>query len=133
MSDLDGTFYGNGTVIKVEGLSRLNRQLTKAGVDAEDMKATMQSIGQAVINVAHAPVRTGRLASTLRASKAKNKATVKAGGARAPYAGVSEYGWAARGINGSGWLNAARDSRRGDSERMIREGIADVLRKNDLD
>jgi len=132
MSDLDGTFYGSGTVVRVEGLSRLNRQFTKAGVDAQDMKNVMHAIGQAVVRVAHAPVLTGRLSSTIRASKAKNKAVVRAGGARAPYAGVSEYGWRARGITGTGWLNAARDSRKADSERMIREGIADVLRKNDL-
>ena len=132
MSDLDGTFYGSGTVIRVEGLSRLNRQLTRAGVDAQDMKDVMNAIGRAVVGVAQAPTRTGRLASTLRASKAKNKATVKAGGARAPYAGITEYGWRARGIEGTGWLNAARDSRKADSERMIRQGIADVLRSNDL-
>lgn len=128
----DGTFYGTNTVIRVEGLSKLNRQLTKAGVDAQDMKDVMHRIASAVVGVANPPVKTGQLASTLRASKAKNKAVVRAGGARAPYAGVIEYGWAARGIEGTGWLNAARDSRKAESDRMVREGIADVLRKNDL-
>jgi len=132
MSGQDGTFYGSGTVIRVEGLSKLNRQLARAGVDATDMKETLHAIAQAVLSVAHPPYLTGRLASTLRASNAKNKATVKAGGRRAPYAGVTEYGWAARGITGSGWLNAARDSRKAESERAVREGIAEILRKNDL-
>jgi len=132
MADLDQTFYGAGTVIHVQGLSRLNRLLAKAGADAQDMKDLMHAIGMAVIQVASPPVRTGRLKDTLRAGRGKTKAVVRVGGARAPYAGVQEYGWSARGITGTGWLNAARDSRRDASRQMIRDGIDDLLKKNDL-
>ena len=128
----DGTFYGDGTVIRVEGLSRVLRNLAKAGVDSTDMKDAMHRIGQAVVNSANVPVRTGRLKSTLRAGKGKTKAVVRMGGARAPYAGVIEYGWRARGISGTGAVSAARDARRSESERMIRDAIEDLLRKNNL-
>ena len=128
----DSTFYGDGTVIRVEGLSRLSRALTKAGVDASDLKDTMHAIGMAVVNSANVPVRTGRLKSTLRAGRGKTKAVVRMGGRRAPYAGVIEYGWAARGIAGTGAVSAARDARKAESQRMIREGIDRILAKNDL-
>lgn len=128
----DGTFYGDGAVIRVEGLSRVLRRLNKAGVDSTDMKDTMHRIGQAVVNSAQVPVRTGRLKSTLRAGKGKTKAVVRMGGARAPYAGVIEYGWRARGITGTGGVSAARDARRDESERMIRDAIEQLLRKNNL-
>lgn len=128
----DGTFYGDGTVIRVEGLSPVIRRLNKAGVDSTDMKDTMHRIGMAVVNDARVPVRSGRLKSTLRAGKGKTKAVIRMGGARAPYAGVIEYGWRARGISGTGAVSAARDARRADSERMIREAIQDLLRKNNL-
>ena len=128
----DGTFYGDGTILRVEGLSRLLRKLKAAGIDSSDLSATMHAIGQAVVNNAAVPVRTGRLKATLRAGRGKTKAVVRVGGARAPYAGVIEYGWSARGIAGTGAVSAARDARKADSQRMIRDAIDDLLKKNDL-
>jgi hypothetical protein len=132
MTGEDGTFRGDGTIIRVEGLSKLVRQLNKAGADSSDLKDTMHAIGQAVVNSAAVPVRTGRLKATLRAGKGKTKAVVRMGGARAPYAGVIEYGWAARGISGTGAVSAARDSRKSASQQMIRNAIDDLLARNDL-
>jgi hypothetical protein len=129
---LDGTFYGNGTVVRVEGLSKLNRSLRKAGADVTQMSDVMHAIGMAVVNATDLPVVTGRLKSTLRAGKGKTKAVVRLGGARAPYAGVIEYGWAARGITGTGAVSAARDSRKAESLRMIHAGIDRILRDSDL-
>ena len=129
---LDGTFYGDGTVVRVEGLSKLNRGLRKAGVDVQRMNDVMHAIGQAVVDSANVPVRTGRLKSTLRAGKGRTKAVVRMGGARAPYAGVIEYGWSARGISGSMAVNRARDGRKAESQRMIREGIDQILKTNNL-
>lgn len=129
---LDGTFYGDGTVVRVEGLSKLNRELRKAGVDVQRMNEVMHAIGQAVVNAANVPVKTGRLKSTLRAGKGRTKAVVRMGGARAPYAGVIEYGWAARGITGTMAVNRARDSRKAESHRMIREGVDKILKSNNL-
>lgn len=129
---LDGTFYGDGTVVRVEGLSKLNRGLRKAGVDVQRMNDVMHAIGQAVVDSASVPIRTGRLKNTLRAGKGRTKAVVRMGGARAPYAGVIEYGWRARGISGSMAVNRARDGRKAESQRMIREGIDQILKTNNL-
>ena len=129
---LDGTFYGDGTVVRVEGLSKLNRGLRKAGVDVQRMNDVMHAIGQAVVDSASVPIRTGRLKNTLRAGNGRTKAVVRMGGARAPYAGVIEYGWRARGISGSMAVNRARDGRKAESQRMIREGIDQILKTNNL-
>lgn len=129
---LDGTFYGDGTVVRVEGLSKLNRELRKSGADVQKMNEVMHAIGMAVVNAANVPVKTGRLKSTLRAGKGRTKAVVRMGGARAPYAGVIEYGWRARGITGSMAVNKARDSRKAESQRMIREGVDNILKQNNL-
>ncbi|MGK0715146.1 hypothetical protein ACR5KS_03625 [Leucobacter sp. W1153] len=129
---LDGTFYGDGTVVRVEGLSKLSRELRKSGVDVQRMNEIMHAIGQAVVSSANVPTKTGRLKSTLRAGKGRTKAVVRMGGARAPYAGVIEYGWRARGITGSMAVNRARDSRKQESQRMIRAGVDKILKNNNL-
>lgn len=128
----DKVFYGGGATVRVEGLSKLNRGLRGAGVDVQRMNEVMHAIGQAVVNSSSVPVLTGRLKSTLRAGKGRTKAVVRMGGARAPYAGVIEYGWSARGISGSMAVNQARDRRKEESKRMIREGVDNILKTNDL-
>lgn len=128
----DSTFYGDGTVVRVEGLSKLSRELRKSGVDAQRMNDVMHAIGKAVISAANVPVRTGRLKDSLRAGKGRTKAVVRMGGARVPYAGVIEYGWKARGITGSMAVNKARDGRKAQSQRMIRDGVDEILKNNNL-
>lgn len=129
---LDKAFYGDGTVVRVEGLSKLNRGLRKSGADVQRMNDLMHAIGLAVVQAANVPIKTGRLKSTLRAGKGRTKAVVRMGGARAPYAGVIEYGWQARGISSSMAVNNARDSRKAESQRMIREGVDKILKSNNL-
>ena len=118
--------------IQIKGLGRTMRKLSKAGADAEDMKTLMHSIGMLVVNAAAPPVKTGRLAATLRAGRGKTKAVVRAGGARAPYAGVVHYGWPARNIKAQPFFVTALQSKRGEAFKMLDQGINDILRDNDL-
>lgn len=131
MSGLDFT-AGDNVRIRVEGLSRTLRALSKAGADAGDMRNLMHSIGMLVVRAAHPPVLTGRLAGTLRAGKGKTKAVVRAGGARAPYAGVIHYGWPARGIPAQPYLTQALNRTRSDVFATLDRGLADLLRNNNL-
>jgi len=131
MSDVQVFQSADGTV-RIEGLRTLQRRLSRAGIDSSDLTNTMRQIAQAVINVAHPPILTGTLKSTLRAGKGKTKAVVRAGSAKVPYAGVIEYGWAAHGIAPTHWLSDARDSRSAESKRLIQKGIENVLKQNDL-
>jgi HK97 gp10 family phage protein len=80
--------------VKIDGLSKLVSTMRKAGVDMEDMKAANQTVAlivakQGQINV---PVKTGRLRSSIRGSRAKSKATVRAGNGGVKYAGYVHWG-----------------------------------------
>lgn len=121
-----------GVRVTVRGLSRTLRALSAAGADAEEMRDLMHSIGMTVVRAASPPRRSGNLASTLRAGKGKTKAVVRAGGARAPYAGVIHYGWPARNIAAQPFLLSALRSQRGTVLRQLDDGLGDLLKKNNL-
>lgn len=118
--------------VRIEGLNKVIRSMSKAGADAQDMKDLMHEIGMLVVSAAHPPALSGTLAGTIRAGRGKTKAVVRMGGARAPYAGVIEYGWAARNISKAGTLEAALTSQQGAAVAKLDDGIGAILRKNDL-
>jgi hypothetical protein len=95
--------------IHVTGLRELVRDLQSLGVEVADIKSAFGEIAAEAAGLAagFAPRRTGKLAGSIRGSKAKNKAVVSAGGARVPYAGVQNYGWPARGIAASHYMQRA--------------------------
>lgn len=123
----------NGDVrLRVSGLARAVRDLEAAGAQTQDMRQLMHSVGMLVVRAADAPVRTGRLDTTIRAGRGKTKAVVRAGGARAPYAGVRHYGWPARNIAPAPFLTDAIQEQRGSILQAIDAGIEEILRKHDL-
>ena len=89
-----------GIVVEVEGAAQLRRTLKAAGDDFADLKAVHADVSRYVAAraAATAPRRSGRLAGSLRGSAAKTSATVRAGGARVPYANPIHWGWPARNI-----------------------------------
>lgn len=101
-----------GTTVRITGARELRATMKRAGADMQDFTDTNAAVGAMVAADAagRAPRRRGILASTIRASKAKTKATVRAGGARVRYAGVQEYGWPARHIRPHPFLTAAASS-----------------------
>lgn len=80
--------------VRIVGLKEAIRDLERAGVELSDLKAAFKRIGQNVADDAKTNVnsQSGRLAASIRPSNTKNKAVVRAGSARVPYAGVIEYG-----------------------------------------
>lgn len=89
-----------GARVTVEGLPQLRRQLRQFQGNADDLKEANAAVAAFVANEAarRAPVRSGRLAASVRGNRAVGRAQVRAGGARVPYAGPIHYGWPARGI-----------------------------------
>lgn len=125
--------FGDGNArVRVEGLGRAIRALSKAGASADDMRELMHAIGMTVVRAAHPPVLTGRLKGTLRAGRGKTKAVVRAGGAKTPYAGVVHYGWPARNIAPNPFLTDAVQSTRGATFNQLDQGLDEILRKADL-
>lgn len=118
--------------VRVEGLKKLQRAFKQAGVDAQDQKELMHELGMIVVKAAMPPVLTGRLQSSMRAGRGKTKAVVRAGGARVPYAGVQHYGWPAHNIEAKPFLLQAIQSRQTELVAKIDDGVAEILRKNNL-
>lgn len=119
--------------IRVEGLGKTLRAMSAAGADAQNMRDLMHSLGTVVVNAAHPPIgETGRLATTVRAGRGKTKAVVRAGGARAPYAGVTHYGWPAHNIEAQPFLSNALNEQRGTVLKDLDDGIARILQDNKL-
>lgn len=96
------------------------------------MKELMHDLGMIVVKAANPPSRSGRLRETLRAGRGKTKAVVRAGGARAPYAGVIHYGWPAHNIGRQPFLLDALNAERGDILQTLEQGLEEILKKNDL-
>lgn len=130
---MDDFEIANGDVrIRVTGLGKTIRAMSKAGADATDLKDLMHSIGLMVIGRANPPVKTGRLAGSMRAGRGKTKAVVRAGRASVPYAGVIHYGHPARNIKPNPFYITALQSSQGKALQMLDEGLAEILEKNNL-
>lgn len=130
---MDDFEVANGpTRVRITGLSKTIRALSKAGADSESMRDLMHSIGRMVIGNANPPVRTGRLAGDMRAGRGKTKAVIRVGRASIPYAGVVHYGWPARNIKAQPFYITALQSSQGKALQMLDDGLEDILRKNDL-
>lgn len=90
----------------VQGARQLRRTLKAAGQDLGDLKAAHAAAGAVVLPRAKgkAPRRSGALAGNIRASAAASSLTLRAGGARVPYAGPIHWGWAKRNIRPQPWI-----------------------------
>lgn len=83
--------------IEVTGLKELRRDLKKLSETNEWNKQLRTTNKQGAELVAErakalAPVRTGKLASSIRGRGSQREGTVAAGGARVPYAGWIDFG-----------------------------------------
>lgn len=89
-------------LVRVDGARQLRATLKRAGQDLSDLKETNATVATYVAtrSAAAAPHRSGRLAGSVRPNAAATNATVRAGGAAIPYAGVIHWGWPAHHITG---------------------------------
>lgn len=122
----------SGVTVEVENLGKTLRAFSRAGAKAEDMKDLMHSVATTVMQAADPPVVSGRLAASLRASRAKNRAVVRAGGARVPYAGPIHYGWPARNIEPQPFLADALREQRSQVYQDINAGLAAIIKSSGL-
>lgn len=118
----------------VSGLRETVKALQAAGVDIEDLKEAMGKIAAAAAEIAaeRAPVKTGRLRSSIRGNKAKGKAIVTAGRSRVPYAGAINYGWHKRGIKGRRFMQAADAEIGPKAVQLLEDNINTILHEKGL-
>ena len=119
---------------KVEGLSRLVRDLQALGLDVDDLKAAFAAIAAEGAQVASrlAPRRSGRLASDIRGNRAKSKAVITAGRSSVPYAGPINYGWEKRGITPSLFLQQADEQMEPRAVQMLEDEVNNRIRARGL-
>lgn len=129
----DVSEYSQGGVrVRVTGVGDVSRKFERAAAASQDMRPLIHRLGRIVADAAHAPVRTGRTAATTRAGRGKTKAVVRSGGPRTPGAGVTHYGWPARGIRAQPWLTSALHSRQGAVYAALERGMQDLTSKHNL-
>jgi hypothetical protein len=119
---------------KVTGLNQVVAGLLAMGVEVDDLKNAFAAIAAegARVASAYAPVRSGRLAGDVRGNRAKSKAVVTAGRVSVPYAGPINYGWAARGIEPSGFMQKADQAMGRNALRRLEDEINAQIRKRGL-
>lgn len=117
--------------IQVTGLRETTRNLQQAGVALNDMKDAFKRIGDIVSTRSKVlvPRQSGKLASSIRPSRAKNQAKVSAGGVRVKYAGPVHYGWAARKIRPHPFLTTALDQTKPQVISAAEAEIEELVRK----
>jgi hypothetical protein len=121
--------------VRVEGLNQLVRDLQAMGLEVEDLKEVFGDLSDKGAKTAseYAPKRSGALAGSVRGNKAKNRAVVSAGFGRARrYAAPINYGWPARNIAASGFMQRADEYWQGKAVPLLEEGIERKIREKGL-
>tara|TARA_R110000765_G_scaffold386368_1_gene478434 strand:+ start:132 stop:542 length:411 start_codon:yes stop_codon:yes gene_type:complete len=130
--------------VKTQGMRELRKNLSMLDDDFEDLKELHLDLAEMVAERAAslAPVRTGRLKETIRASGTKTAGRVRAGFKRVPWTGPVHFGWATRPDAAKGWrggpihpnpfLYDALDQRRNQVFNAYFQGVKKIQRKAGL-
>lgn len=95
------------TYLRITGLEAVERDLAQIGVKLSDLDFTRIANEGMRLAASFAPKRSGKLAASIKASKSKSRATIRAGGTRVPYAAAINYGWRKRNIEPAGFMQRA--------------------------
>lgn len=122
--------------VYVRGVRETVKALEQAGADAQDLKDVFIKAGNIVQRATKVPQRTGKLAASIRITKAKNRAGIKAGGARVPYAVAISFGryfpTTGTRIPGTYFFREAIRAKRGQVLQTIVGGLEKLFKKYDL-
>jgi hypothetical protein len=105
---------GKGSSVVVANLNSFQRNLKKLGLKTQDLSGATTRIRSLVVPpaISGAPVKTGRLRSTVKSRKYPNKVEVQAGNnTTVPYANPVHWGWQARNIPPNNWIEKVRDDK----------------------
>lgn len=121
--------------VRVEGLRETQKALKNLEGGLDDLKDANASLGTEIAQRASAlaPRLTGNLAASIKSNRAAKKVSIKAGGAKVPYAGVIEYGWKQRNIQSQSYLRKAAFENRDFIVNKYEDNIKQVIRKYNFD
>jgi hypothetical protein len=120
--------------VEIDGLTQYVRSLETTGIAVSDLKAAFSSISDLARGYAvqFAPSRTGKLRKSVKGSKTKSKAVVRAGSARIRYAGAINYGDRKRHIAPSHYLQRADAKIRPRVIPLLEDAIGTIIREQGL-
>lgn len=92
--------------VSVRGLDRVAHGLRTLAARVRDLSPAWRLIGALVVAEAKflTPVESARLVNSIRAKVTREQVVITAGGGSIKYAGVQNFGWAARNIRGHHYL-----------------------------
>ena len=120
--------------IKTQGMKELRRKISVLDGNFDDLKELHTDLAKIVADRASqlAPVKSGKLRDTIRASGTKTAGRVRSGFKRVPYAGVIHFGFPARGIKPQPFLYDALDQRRDEVLDRYFQGVKKIQKKAGL-
>ncbi len=121
--------------VTVDGVSRLAQDLAAIGAELDDLKEVMADVADEVADIAArlAPRNTGALARSIKGKGTAHRATIKAGGTtRVPYAGPINYGWKARNIKPSRFMQRADWYMKPRTMSRLQTAIDRMIKERDL-
>lgn len=117
---------------QIEGLREVQKALRDVGNNLlNEMKPTHLKAAEIVVEGAKriAPVRTGRMAASIRAAAVRTGGRVRVGSSGVPYAGPIHFGWPARRITPQPFVYEALDPRRDEVAAIYAERLNDIIVK----
>lgn len=122
--------------VYVRGIRETVRALENAGAQAQDLKDIFEKAGAVVQRAAKVPERTGKLERSVRITKTKNRAAIRAGGRRVPYAVANHFGkyFPSTGtrVQGTFFFKNAIQEKRGQVLKIIVAGLEKLFKKYNL-
>jgi hypothetical protein len=120
---------------QIDGLRETQKALKALGDSTKkELKSTHLEAAQIVVNGAlrTAPVRTGALASSMRAAATMTSGKVRVGNAAVPYAGAIHFGWPARRIKPQPFIYDSLDGRRNAVAQLYAARLDELTRRYQL-
>lgn len=127
---------GTGSRIQIEGLKETQAALRAVSDDLKtEMKPTHLKAAEIIVEGSkkYVPVRSGRLASSIRAFATQTGGRVRVGSAAVPYAGPVHFGWPARRIKPQPFIYDAMDERRQEVLQTYADRLSKIFVRYDLD
>lgn len=127
---------GVGGRIQIDGLKETQKALRELGDELKyEMKATHRQAAEVIVQGAkrYVPVRSGKLAASIRAAATMTSGKVRAGSAAVPYAGPIHFGWPKRYIKPQPFIYDAMDVRRQEVYDLYAKRIYGLIDKHNLD
>ena len=121
--------------VRVQGLSKVVRELKALGLDVQDLKDAFSKVAEVgKRNVERHTPRglTGRLVASVRGNRAQSKAVVRAGRASARHAGPINYGWPKRNIRPALFMQRGDEDTRPEAVRLLEQDINRTIKRRGL-